>query len=761
MNMVSCSVSGRLWTWVASGATLLIAVPAMASEALVSIKIAAPNGKVMRYDAVTGAVMPAPGILNGGTEFIGPNVPGGNGGLGNPYDMRLGTDGNIYVVSQSTNSVKKYDGTTGQYISDFVTAGSGGLTTPWGMQFGPDGNLYVASNATNQILRYNGTTGAFMDVFVSAGSGGLSTPRGFIFGNDQYRGSCGVGTAQDGYPELYVAGFGAPSGIYRYNGLTGAFVDLFDSAPGGQFIDNMFYEQVYVRNAGNYNTLANGNLLASFDSGTLNIYSGALSQADGPPCGGFVTNFNGFFNGPTCRGSMAFGPHRVTLNPANDDKQKKQSIYWPDYFGLNIRVVSANEQDCGNLVAIGGGGNAVSMLIKCGRNPGTTIRKVVQNTCLQGTVCTVRLQGDNMAGITGATLKRMRLTGGGDIDALDGPTIVGSNVQMSGNDVLIDFDTTNAEAGRYGILPTDSCSNAMNFPDVVLIYMPTLTNGDFEQGYVADREGQFTCNNVGANGNKSRPKHWDEMKGGQFGTGSQNQFDIHRDGNVWTPCDNSGSSIGGLHYGSIQSNFTNDDWHGMYQTIAAPHVVGQTSTQAYDVYIDADVASFEGFSPGKIRLYDGDNYGGNVIAETTINNTQQANGNVFVRSANFRATVPQGYTYGSNPPILTIAFILQSVPGDQTPTLALKGFHIDNVRNQPIPCSHSPWADADNDGDVDSDDYAVFQKCYSGPGAAPATPACACVDRNTDGKVNETDFAAFVSCRQGPGVPVPPVGSCQ
>jgi len=44
---------------------------------------------------------------------------------------------------------------------------------PIGLAFGPDGNLYVGTRSGN-IIRYNGTTGAFIDVFVPAGRGGLS-----------------------------------------------------------------------------------------------------------------------------------------------------------------------------------------------------------------------------------------------------------------------------------------------------------------------------------------------------------------------------------------------------------------------------------------------------------------------------------------------------------------------------------------------------------------------------------------------------------
>jgi DNA-binding beta-propeller fold protein YncE len=115
-------------------------------------------------------------------------VTSGSGGLSSPKDLVVGPNGNIYVASAGTNSVIRYDGSTGQLIGTFVASGSGGLGDPFGLTFGPDGNLYVGSrgttSGTNSIYRYNGTTGAFIDTFVSAGSGGLNDPIGLAFGPD-------------------------------------------------------------------------------------------------------------------------------------------------------------------------------------------------------------------------------------------------------------------------------------------------------------------------------------------------------------------------------------------------------------------------------------------------------------------------------------------------------------------------------------------------------------------------------------------------
>ena len=60
-----------------------------------------------------------------------------------------------------------------------VFASGGGLDDPYGLAFGPGGDLFVASEITDQVLRYDGVTGAFKGVFASGG--GLDDPDFFVF----------------------------------------------------------------------------------------------------------------------------------------------------------------------------------------------------------------------------------------------------------------------------------------------------------------------------------------------------------------------------------------------------------------------------------------------------------------------------------------------------------------------------------------------------------------------------------------------------
>ena len=73
------------------------------------------------------------------------------------------------------------------------------------------------------------------------------------------------------------------------------------------------------------------------------------------------------------------------------------------------------------------------------------------------------------------------------------------------------------------------------------------------------------------------------------------------------------------------------------------------------------------------------------------------------------------------------------------------------------PCDFcpNPFADTDRDNDVDQEDFAVFQACYTGLGGQAAA-SCACMDLDDDGDVDEDDFAIFQLGASGPEVPADP-----
>jgi DNA-binding beta-propeller fold protein YncE len=249
------------------------AVPRAWAERLKFLAIDYENNSVLHYDGITGALR---GVF----------VRSGSGGLNGPQNLIFGPDGNLYVSSHNTGSVLRYNGTTGAFIDAFVPAHSGGLANPDQLAFGPDGNLYVSARFTARIFRYDGQTGAFIDIPISDGRlGGFV---GFTFGPDgkiyatEYNGhfdvlrcdlatrtcdvfasgqsivsATGITFGPDG--NLYVSGINSDN-VIRYDGKTGAFIDVFVSVGSGGLrgADALSFGpdgNLYVSSIGSHQTL--------------------------------------------------------------------------------------------------------------------------------------------------------------------------------------------------------------------------------------------------------------------------------------------------------------------------------------------------------------------------------------------------------------------------------------------------------------------------------------------------------------------------
>lgn len=164
-------------------------------------------------------------------------------GLDGALGITVGPDGLVYVASEESNSVLRY-GSDGSFVDAFVIDDprtmddeTGALAGPGAVLFGADGRLYVSSFDSDAILRYDGATGAFIDVFVAEKAGGLDGPdAGMVFGPDG---------------DLFVPGYYS-STVARFDGMTGA--PLPDFTPGDlvNFPRTLvFHEgQLYVANEG-------------------------------------------------------------------------------------------------------------------------------------------------------------------------------------------------------------------------------------------------------------------------------------------------------------------------------------------------------------------------------------------------------------------------------------------------------------------------------------------------------------------------------
>ena len=97
-------------------------------------------------------------------------------------------------------------------------------------------------------------------------------------------------------------------------------------------------------------------------------------------------------------------------------------------------------------------------------------------------------------------------------------------------------------------------------------------------------------------------------------------------------------------------------------------------------------------------------------------------------------------------------------PTDLT-DVSLPGGGTDSYSCMPIqigPTCNEPRFDTDGDGDVDQEDFGVYQACITGQNAGPVANACECYDWNglqSDGDIDQEDFGIFQLCASGPEIP--------
>lgn len=82
----------------------------------------------------------------------------------------------------------------------------------------------------------------------------------------------------------------------------------------------------------------------------------------------------------------------------------------------------------------------------------------------------------------------------------------------------------------------------------------------------------------------------------------------------------------------------------------------------------------------------------------------------------------------------------------------------EDCAGQRVCCPHDPVFDANDDGDVDAEDFGTFQTCLTvgGAGLAGVDATCRCMDvagvEGPDQVIDGLDFDAFVNCASGPGI---------
>lgn len=74
--------------------------------------------------------------------------------------------------------------------------------------------------------------------------------------------------------------------------------------------------------------------------------------------------------------------------------------------------------------------------------------------------------------------------------------------------------------------------------------------------------------------------------------------------------------------------------------------------------------------------------------------------------------------------------------------------------SDPAPLTINSVGDFDDDNDVDLEDFAHFQACFSGAGEPQLDPACDKARLDNDPDVDQNDCAIFRKCMTGPGIPL-------
>jgi DNA-binding beta-propeller fold protein YncE len=160
---------------------------------------------------------------NSAGAFQGTLVASGSNGLNGPdVGTVIGPDGKLYVPSFDSNSILRFDASTGAFLDTFASGGA--LTQPRTILF-RDNLVWVTSDNGNKVLRYN-LNGTLFDTFVTAGSGTLLGASGMLFGDDNL---------------LYVTSW-RNNKILRYSMVDGSFVSVF--AAGGNLNGPTWITQV-------------------------------------------------------------------------------------------------------------------------------------------------------------------------------------------------------------------------------------------------------------------------------------------------------------------------------------------------------------------------------------------------------------------------------------------------------------------------------------------------------------------------------------
>lgn len=172
---------------VASGAAGLLAPFGLAITPEGTLLVTSADARVLEFAAGDGAFL---------RELVS---SGDNGGLSDPRGVLALPDGRVLIASRGTDRVLEFDGASGAFIRKFNRGGTGDVMTldqPWCIRLGPDGGVYVSRahdherpgpgggelHLTNaRIFHFHRETGKMVRAYVQALDSGIGHPTGFDF----------------------------------------------------------------------------------------------------------------------------------------------------------------------------------------------------------------------------------------------------------------------------------------------------------------------------------------------------------------------------------------------------------------------------------------------------------------------------------------------------------------------------------------------------------------------------------------------------
>ena len=172
------------------------------------------TGEVARFDAITG-------------RFIDEWVYRRTGEVDRAKHLLFQQDGTLLVLNEGwfgfPKSVLRFDSSTNQFIDSLVTITYkdplySQLGTLDAMVQGPDGHLYIVSSSQNRVYRFDIHTGAYLGTFIEPQNGYPDKPKHIVLGPDNH---------------FYLSNSSTHE-VIRFNGATGEFIDVFvESGAGG------------------------------------------------------------------------------------------------------------------------------------------------------------------------------------------------------------------------------------------------------------------------------------------------------------------------------------------------------------------------------------------------------------------------------------------------------------------------------------------------------------------------------------------------